>query len=39
MPFHEYNWPKTGTLSIGKAPVIYEAAFLAVTVAPISPSM
>ena len=27
LPFHEYNVPKPGTLSTGKAPVIYEAAF------------
>jgi ubiquinone/menaquinone biosynthesis C-methylase UbiE len=27
VPFHEYNLPKAGTLSTGKAPVIYEAAF------------
>jgi ubiquinone/menaquinone biosynthesis C-methylase UbiE len=27
VPFHEYNVPKPGTLSTGKAPVIYEAAF------------
>ena len=27
VPFHEYNLPKPGTLSTGKAPVIYEAAF------------
>ncbi len=27
VPFHEYNAPKPGTLSTGKAPVIYEAAF------------
>ena len=27
VPFHEYNVPKLGTLSTGKAPVIYEAAF------------
>ena len=27
VPFHEYNLPKPGTLSAGKAPVIYEAAF------------
>ena len=27
VPFHEYNLPKPGTLSIGTAPVIYEAAF------------
>jgi ubiquinone/menaquinone biosynthesis C-methylase UbiE len=26
VPFHEYNLPKPGTLSTGKAPVIYEAA-------------
>jgi len=25
--FHEYNLPKPGTLSTGRAPVIYEAAF------------
>ena len=27
VPFHEYNLPKPGTISTGKAPVIYEAAF------------
>jgi len=27
VPFHEYNLPTPGTLSAGKAPVIYEAAF------------
>lgn len=27
VPFHEYNLPKSGMLSTGKAPVIYEAAF------------
>jgi len=27
VPFHEYNLPKPGALSIGTAPVIYEAAF------------
>jgi len=27
VPFHEYNLPKPGTLSVGTAPVIYEAAF------------
>ena len=27
VPFHEYNLPKPGMLSTGKAPVIYEAAF------------
>ena len=27
VPFHEYNVPKPGTLSFGKAPAIYEAAF------------
>ena len=27
VPFHEYNLPKPGTLSTGRAPVIYEAAF------------
>jgi ubiquinone/menaquinone biosynthesis C-methylase UbiE len=27
VPFHEYNVPKPGTLTTGKAPVIYEAAF------------
>lgn len=27
VPFHEYNLPKPGLLSTGKAPVIYEASF------------
>jgi len=27
VPFHEYNLPKPGALSVGTAPVIYEAAF------------
>ena len=27
VPFHEYNLPKPGVVSLGKAPVIYEAAF------------
>jgi ubiquinone/menaquinone biosynthesis C-methylase UbiE len=27
VPLHEYNLPKPGTLSTGRAPVIYEAAF------------
>jgi len=27
VPFREYNVPKPGTISTGKAPVIYEAAF------------
>lgn len=27
VPFHEYNLPKPGLLSTGKAPVIFEAAF------------
>jgi ubiquinone/menaquinone biosynthesis C-methylase UbiE len=27
VPFHEYNVPKPGTLSVGKAPAIYEASF------------
>jgi ubiquinone/menaquinone biosynthesis C-methylase UbiE len=27
VPFREYNVPKPGTLSAGKVPVIYEAAF------------
>jgi SAM-dependent methyltransferase len=27
VPFQEYNLPKPGALSTGKAPVIYEAAF------------
>jgi SAM-dependent methyltransferase len=27
VPFHEYNLPKPGMLSSGKAPVIYEATF------------
>ena len=27
VPFHEYNLPKPGTLSTGKTPVIYEAAY------------
>ena len=27
VPFHEYNVPKPGTISTGKTPVIYEAAF------------
>jgi ubiquinone/menaquinone biosynthesis C-methylase UbiE len=27
VPFHEYNLPKPGQLTIGKTPVIYEASF------------
>ena len=27
VPFHEYNLPKPGMIAMGKAPVIYEAAF------------
>ena len=36
VPFHEYNLPKPGMLSTGRAPVIYEAAFRRVS--PILPA-